>query len=338
MSEVSKNNHNWRHLPAIVGAAALVFTLITFVYSCIVSSEPAQDTLTYLAAGARLNAGLPLYVVSNQVDRAVSYAGIPLISPPLIAVIFRPLATLPNDLGRWLWWLAQIGTLTCTLLWMLRDRRIGSALAVYLLAMPTGFEMAVGNMNGFIAAATILVWKQRRHPWIGAIVGVMTCLKLLPLIFVWWLVVQKNWNALRWCVAAAAASTILVVIGAGPQSLASYVAIAERVPPAAGSIAGLTGIHWASTAAFGMVCAVIWIRRGRPPEAFALACVGMIAGSPALNFNWLVLMLPAVAALADSHPRSARGSRLREPNISVTKARSGQSNSTMQSLVVIPTQ
>jgi hypothetical protein len=64
-----------------------------------------QDTWNYLAAGERLNAGHSIYALVAG-DRPILLeppSAVPLISPPLVAVLWRPLAFLPDWLGMWAW-------------------------------------------------------------------------------------------------------------------------------------------------------------------------------------------------------------------------------------------
>src|SRR3954447_7786987 len=66
--------------------------------------DPFTDAVTYLAAGERLNAAHRLYVMSPG-DRAIYFyppgLTVPLLSPPPIAAIWRPLAALPVGFALW---------------------------------------------------------------------------------------------------------------------------------------------------------------------------------------------------------------------------------------------
>ncbi|MGH2513320.1 MAG: hypothetical protein ACRDGQ_11595, partial [Candidatus Limnocylindrales bacterium] len=67
-----------------------------------------SDPSNYSAAGLRLNAGHALYGPLLAGDRAVpGYPELypaPLLSPPLVAVIWRPLALLPGEVAMTAWW------------------------------------------------------------------------------------------------------------------------------------------------------------------------------------------------------------------------------------------
>src|SRR5438105_1609964 len=63
----------------------------------------ALDTGTYLGAGERLNAGHEVYSLKVG-DRPIPLLWkYPLLYPPLIAVLWRPLALL-GDLAKYGWW------------------------------------------------------------------------------------------------------------------------------------------------------------------------------------------------------------------------------------------
>jgi hypothetical protein len=152
------------------------------------------DSYTYLAAGERLNAGHLLYALSPG-DRPVGFEppffAVPLLSPPPIAVLFRPLAALPNEIGVYVWWVATIVILAATILVMLRHRPILVGLAVLVLSIPIVYQIGVGNLNGLIVAGVVGAWyllTRRRDVAAGAVFALMTALKLTPGIFLWWLI------------------------------------------------------------------------------------------------------------------------------------------------------
>jgi len=72
-------------LAMVVGVALGVETIVLHVLT-----DPLADIHAYYDAGARLNAGQPLYDQPAGVDEAAFYR-----YPPLLAIAFRPLALLP---------------------------------------------------------------------------------------------------------------------------------------------------------------------------------------------------------------------------------------------------
>ena len=75
-----------------------------------------QDTWNYLGAGERLNAGHSIYALVAG-DRPILIelpSTVPLVSPPLVAVLWRPLALLPDWLAMWGWWAASAAAMLAT--------------------------------------------------------------------------------------------------------------------------------------------------------------------------------------------------------------------------------
>jgi hypothetical protein len=290
------------------------FIAASAILSAVSSSIPALDAYTYLGAGERLNAGHALYVLATG-DRVIS-GPIPLYSPPLIAVLWRPLAALPEGSGRWLWTAVQIVVIFACAIWILRAQRLGVSGAVFLLAMPIGFEMAVGNMNGFLTAGAILLWVYRREPWVGAIVAVMASLKVFPVILVCWLIGQRKWPAVAAFVVAVGVCAVVAVLGAGPSSFADYASILGHIPATGSSLATLTGISWAPYVVFATAALLALASRNHPGLGFSAAVVGMTIGVPTFNLNWLVLLLaalaPAATAAAGANSIRRRGPPARE--------------------------
>jgi hypothetical protein len=56
------------------------------------TTDPLVDVHAYYEAGARLNAGMPLYPPDQDVNGPHAY-----FYPPLFAILFRPLSLLPFD-------------------------------------------------------------------------------------------------------------------------------------------------------------------------------------------------------------------------------------------------
>ena len=78
---------------AVLGALIGLQTLVLHL-----TLDPLADVRAYYDAGARLNAGLPLYDQPAGTDDAAFYR-----YPPLLAVAFRPLALLPFETAALIW-------------------------------------------------------------------------------------------------------------------------------------------------------------------------------------------------------------------------------------------
>ena len=163
---------------ALIGAYMFVFHLTT---------DPAADVRAYYEAGARLNAGEPLYEQTGSTDEAVFYR-----YPPLLAIAFRPLALLPFDVAAAIWmailvaalagsiWLAGVrnrwtwyvlGWLAAPIAWSLV---IGQAqiLVMFLLTLGTPFGLALaGSIKVFPALAAVYWIGRGDWPMLGRFVA-----------------------------------------------------------------------------------------------------------------------------------------------------------------------
>jgi hypothetical protein len=270
------------------------------------------DAFTYLASGERLNAGHLLYALSPG-DRPVGFEPpfftVPLLSPPPIAVLFRPLAALPNELGVYIWWIATIVILAAVILWMLRRRPILVGLAVLVLSLPIVYQIGVGNLNGLIVAGTVGAWyllTRGRDIAAGAIFALMTAFKITPGVFLWWLITQRRWDAFKAFVVTGLVVLVVSVIGAGVQAHLEYLGIMRQTATAGTTYLSLAGAaryigvpgeiaNVLPTAAIVVGAAVIWLLRDRPGPAYAAAVITMIAGSPVVQITWFTILLAALA-------------------------------------------
>src|SRR5438874_8322160 len=105
-----------RRRTALLVAWALFVAGVVLLFDRIIAARgfEAFDAETYLAAGERLNAGHLLYALAPG-DRPIlanpAFYTYPLLSPPPIAVLWRPLAALPNGWGIGLWWLTCVASI-----------------------------------------------------------------------------------------------------------------------------------------------------------------------------------------------------------------------------------
>src|SRR5476649_892884 len=88
-----------RMLELTLVAAAVVLGLVgVFVFIFHLATDPLVDVHAYYEAAGRLNASLPLYAAQGDVNSPHYY-----FYPPLLAILFRPLALLPFQLAAVLW-------------------------------------------------------------------------------------------------------------------------------------------------------------------------------------------------------------------------------------------
>jgi hypothetical protein len=159
-------------LGLVLGIGVLVLHLTT---------DPLADVHAYYDAGARLNAGLPLYEQSADVSGNLYY-----FYPPLLAIAFRPLALLPFTTAALIWEAILIGATVLTF------RRLGLREPVVIvacwLALPIMWTLAIGQAQALV---TLLLTY-------GTPFGVALAanLKVFPgLVAIYW-VGRREWHRL----------------------------------------------------------------------------------------------------------------------------------------------
>jgi len=272
------------------------------------------DAFTYLAAGERLNVGHLLYALSPG-DRPVGlkppYWTVPLLSPPFIAVLFRPFALL-GDAGAYAWWGLTITTIAVTVFALLRQSPITASLALLALSIPLVYEIAVGNVNGLILGGSVLAWvlsRDRRETLLGANVAFIAALKLTPLALGVWVVARGRRASIvsltLTCILLAAVS----VVGAGFSTHVEYFTVMRTTLSTGTSEMSLGGLGRAigldatlasilPVAAVAIGCIATVLLRRRPALSYGAAVITMVLGSPVVNINTPVLLLALLAPVA----------------------------------------
>ena len=295
---------------AMVGiSAGLLFAVMSVYFT---RGFIPGDAVVYLAGGERLNAAHPLYSISPG-DRPMEvkppFWTVPLLSPPLVAVLFRPLALLPPDAGAYVWWVASIAAIAWVLIEFWRRRPILTSLAVLALVVPLTYEIGVGNVNAFLLLGTVLIWKwstSGREAQAGAVGAFITLLKVSPVVICWWLFTQAKWRAV---VAGLAVGSVLVaisILGAGLDAHVRFIEITRETAAVGQSELSLAGlakavgvpVDIASFLPTAMLVAGllgVLLLRARPAWAFALAVATMVLGSPVVNINSYAMLLACLA-------------------------------------------
>ena len=270
------------------------------------------DAFTYLAAGERLNAGHPLYALSpgdRQVGIEPPFWTVPLLSPPPIAVLWRPLAALPSELGVYLWWALQVAAIALAIGLMMRRRPRLVSLAVVVLSIPLVYEIGVGNLNGMVLLGLILTWRATARGderTSGALSGVMAAFKLTPAILGWWLLTSRRWSAVRWALVAGLIVLAVSLLGAGLDAHLRYLGIVRETSAQGArplSLAGMalfvgvpaTVASMLPTVALVTGMVFVGLLRHRPGPAFIVAVLTMVFGSPTVSINWFIYLLACLA-------------------------------------------
>lgn len=239
-------------------------------------TRASGDPWNYLAAGERLNAGHPLYALSPG-DRPVElhppYWSVPLLSPPFVAVVWRPLAAL-GDAAMWAWWTGGVLATAAYVVWLLR--RLVSPWAIFalvILSPPLVYGALSGNAIGYLVPMLAL-----RHP---AFVAVAAAVRLAPALF-------APSVGLRATLGFGAGIAIVSLLGAGLENHLDWLRTVPSSAPTPNSISGLTGVPPILVAA---ACAIVALRGWR------WAVVAVTLASPATyfyGFGFLSLLLVPV--------------------------------------------
>ncbi len=184
--------------PIATGLAVL--GLLLGIYAAIVHlrTDPMADARAYYDAATRLNEGQPLYVdvANSEVPGAYYY-------PPLLAILFRPLALLPYEAAALIWSVVVVGATVLTF------RRIGLRRPVLIvagwLALPILWTVTIGQAEALITLLLAI-----GAPWTVALAA---NIKLFPMLVAVYWVGRREWRRLGTfaaCMAALVAFQFIV--------------------------------------------------------------------------------------------------------------------------------
>jgi Glycosyltransferase family 87 len=188
---------------AVVGTMAGAWTFVQHL-----ATDPLADVRAYYDAGQRLNAGLALYPPMSNPDAAAFYR-----YPPLLALVFRPLALLPFDAAALLWELVMLVAFVLAL------RRIGmrteTLLALGILALPVAWTISVGQAQMLVTLLLAVA-----APWSVALAAQ---LKLTPALAALFWLSRRDFRA---CAEFAACTLVLVLVqlALAPQATLDFLA------------------------------------------------------------------------------------------------------------------
>jgi alpha-1,2-mannosyltransferase len=297
----------WRTI-AMVAARIAAFGIVIFRLrdGLLASRTLDQDTIVYLAAAERLNAGHRLYALSPG-DRPIPvnppFFDSPFVSPPFAAIPFRPLALLPTDVVLGLWWLICFVAMAGVLVWLAWRVPIPTALMAILLATPIAYQIGHANNQSLVLAGTIVTWwlmTRTRDRAAGSLIGLLTVTKIFPAMLVVWAAVERRWTVAAAAIVAGVVLTLATAVLSGPTSLVEF--LGSHVSPTRLSLTWrLTTAGLSPTVALVIVLAlgmVLVAALGRWPDlSFAVAVVLMTFAPPAVNAHSEVLLLAVLAPL-----------------------------------------
>ncbi len=281
------------------------------------------DVSNYYAAGLRLNAGHPLYALSAG-DRPVPiispYWTVPLLSPPPIAVLWRPLAVL-GDVSMLLWWLANFAATVVAIAYMILRARVAGLAVICVLSPALVLSALSGNAVGLLLAALVggLAARRRgRSEWFGTAIAVAAAVKVAPLALVWVLIVQRDRRGMKGFAVTGSLIAVASWVGAGAFNWLAYVDVVRSAPTAATplSLPSLLGLPTIPTLAVLLaVCSAA--ASVRPAWALPLMTVPAALCTPAVYFEALALLsigTVPVGLMPAMSPGMTSGHPLRPPS------------------------
>lgn len=306
--------------PLRLGAALIGIVSIAFGTALWLSTGPFPiDTFNYISAGARLNAGQPLYAAAEQ---SAGYAQVALFSPPLMAVIVRPLAMLPDGLGMSVWVVVMAACAVSAMAMLLVRSPAATGVAMAVLAPSIVLTMVVGNVDALVLLSIVVTWLLLRDGHdreAGLLIGLVTSLKLTPAALIWWMLVTRRWRAAAFSIGACAGLAVVAMLGSEPLAFVRFVEVTLANyggSPGYLSVANLgrlVGLDpalaaWLPRLALvGGLVLVLALRR-RPAAAYAVAVSVMVLGSPVTAFHSPVLLLGMLVPFVAERARGLRRS------------------------------
>ncbi len=267
---------------AVVGALAGAYVFVLHV-----TGDALNDVHAYYWAGGRLNAGLSLYPPDQSVSTPLGYP-----YPPLLAILFRPLALLPFEAAAAIWEVVVVVSLLATV-WWIGPRRRETWLALGILALPIGWCVAIGQAQVVLTLFTAI-----GAPWSIALAA---NIKLFPAAVSLWWIGRRDWRRFGQFVLSIAVLALIQLILAPQASLEYLTAISLHQ---VGEVRNLSPyvvspLLWAVLVAIGVL---VVLRLAPTRWGWAAAITLSVVGTPRL-LVYLLMTLIAVVAPPDRRPR-----------------------------------
>ncbi len=270
---------------ALVGGAAGVATFVFYGLR-----DPLIDVHAYWDAGARLNAGEALYPAGADPDVASYYR-----YPPLLAILFRPLALLPFPAAAALWEVIVVAALVLTIR-RLGTRRVDTWQAVGMLGIAIGWAVAIGQ-----AQAVVTWFVAIGSPWAIAVAG---HLKVLPWLVVLYWLGRRDWRALA-RFSAWAGGLGLLQLALEPANTLAFIRLSDLAQ--VGTVQNLSpyGVSPIAWAALALVGIPVVLRLAPSGRGWAVAVAYSVLVSPRLLTYMLMTLLAGVKGPVPSRQPAA---------------------------------
>jgi alpha-1,2-mannosyltransferase len=327
-----------RHRPPLLAAAAAGFAIALAAYIADLLGHPLHAMLPWFDLNVYKDAGLITRHSPSSLYSWKLQPGIRFTYTPFAALVFAGASMLPWPVLTWLMTVtslaavAAVGWLTFGALGWSGRRRAAAALclgAAGLWTEPVQRALHLGQIEPLLML--LIVWdfcQSDRRWWKGAGIGLAAGIKLVPLIFIPYLVLTGK---LRQAAAAAITFAVTTVVGFVflPQASATWWLTGYFLHPgkvggvdslvnqsllammtrAAGTLAAATPVWLAVSVVvgvLGLAAAALLHRSGRPVHGWAACALTSLLISPVSWDHHWVWIVPILAVLADLAVR-ARG-------------------------------
>jgi Glycosyltransferase family 87 len=284
---LSPAGRRWLHVGlfvlAVAGALAGIYVLWLHL-----TTDPLNDAQAYYWAGGRLNAGLPLYPPDQSVATPLGYP-----YPPLLAILFRPLALLPFEAAAAIWEVVVIASFVLTV-WWIGPRRRETWLALGILALPIAWCLVIGQAQVLLTLFTAI-----GAPWS---IALATNIKLFPAAIALWWIGRRDWRNLGLFVATIAGLALLQLVLAPQASLDYFTAISLKQVGAIRNISpyAISPLLWGALVIAGVA---VVLRLAPTRWGWPAAVVLSVVGTPRLL---VYMFMTFIAALGARDGRSQR--------------------------------
>jgi len=213
-------NRTSRPLTRVVVALAVTVTaLFGWVQWRGVGGGIWVDLDVYVMGGRTLLEGGDLYGVASGVDLRFTYS-------PFAAALFVPLALLPIDAARAVLTILSVASLATVIVVVARRLRLRPPATAWLVVATAALEplmrtLLLGQVNLILMAMVVLDLLVLPARWRGLLIGIAAGIKLTPAVFVFYLILKRDWASLVRTVIAFAASVVVGWILA-PKASASF--------------------------------------------------------------------------------------------------------------------
>jgi len=335
----ARGRPGWRAL-AWAGAA---FAVALAAYAADVATHPIRLTLGWFDLNIYNHAGL---IVRHAPDTLYTWhylPGVQYLYTPFAALGFAAGSLLPWAVLKWLMTLASLAAVVVTvwvtfgqLGWRGRDRAaavlgVGS---VALWTEPVLRSVQVGQIELLLMA--LIAWdlcQSDERRWKGAGVGLAAGIKLVPLIFIPYLLLAGKRRQAA-VASAVFAGTVAIGFAALPHDSVkwwltgyflhagdfsntsqgsllnqSLLALVTRTPAGAGSVTVLWLLLAALLGCLGLASAALFARTGRPTAGWVTCAVTGVLISPISWDNHWVWIVPVLVLLTDAAVRASGAAR-----------------------------